>query len=179
FWLLMALAAVFMLSRFGETFLMLHANANFNLEVRYVPIIMLIFNAGWCLCAYPVGVLADRINRHLLLASGIIVLIVADYLLTTATSLFWIYAGCFFFQFPENFSFSPERLERLISQLEGCYKNVVEFRHPSWWHPSVVQALESMNVIFCTVNGFSLPDQLMITNKQAYLRFHGNLVNWH
>jgi MFS family permease len=96
FWLLMALAAVFMLSRFGETFLTLHAYTNFNLETKLAPTIMLVFNAGWCLSSYPVGVLADRMNRYLFLAMGIVFLILADHLLASATSLFWVYLGCFF-----------------------------------------------------------------------------------
>lgn len=96
FWVLMALAAVFMLSRFGETFLTLHAYTNFNLEAKYAPTIMLVFNAGWCLSSYPVGVLADRMSRYLFLAMGIVFLILADHFLQSATSLFWVYMGCFF-----------------------------------------------------------------------------------
>jgi len=96
FWMLMALAAVFMLSRFGETFLTLHAYTNFNLETKYAPTIMLVFNAGWCLSSYPVGALADRMNRYLFLAMGIVFLILADHFLASATSLFWVYVGCFF-----------------------------------------------------------------------------------
>lgn len=96
FWLLMALVALFMLSRFGETFLMLHAYSTFNLDAKYAPLIMLIFNAGWCLSSYPVGVLADRMNRYIFLAMGIVFLILADHFLASATSLFWVYMGCFF-----------------------------------------------------------------------------------
>jgi len=96
FWVLMVLAAVFMLSRFGETFLTLHAYINFNLEAKYAPTIMLVFNAGWCLSSYPVGVLADRMSRYLFLAMGIVFLILADHFLQSATSLFWVYIGCFF-----------------------------------------------------------------------------------
>ncbi len=95
FWLLMLLAGIFMLSRFGETFLTLHAYTNFNLENKYAPTIMLVFNAGWCLSSYPVGVLADRMNRYLFLALGIIVLILADHFLASAKSLLGVYIGCF------------------------------------------------------------------------------------
>jgi MFS family permease len=96
FWLLMILASIFMLSRFGETFLTLHAYTNFKLDIKYAPTIMLVFNAGWCLSSYPVGVLADRMNRYLFLAMGIVFLILADHFLASATSLFWVYIGCFF-----------------------------------------------------------------------------------
>ncbi|AIL12967.1 hypothetical protein IM40_04745 [Candidatus Paracaedimonas acanthamoebae] len=96
FWLLMLVAAIFMLSRFSETFLTLHAYNNFGLQSEYAPTIMLIFNAGWCLSSYPVGVLADRMNRYWFLAMGIVFLILADHFLATANSLIWVYVGCFF-----------------------------------------------------------------------------------
>lgn len=96
FWLLMGLTAVFMLSRFGETFLIIHASINFNLDIKYASTVMLVMNAGWCLSSYPVGVLADRMNRYLFLAMGILFLILADHFLASATTLFWVYAGCFF-----------------------------------------------------------------------------------
>lgn len=96
FWLLMLITSIFMLSRFGETFLTLYAYNNFDLEVTYAPTVMLVFNAGWCLSSYPVGVLADRMNRYWFLAMGILFLILADQVLANATSLAWVYVGCFF-----------------------------------------------------------------------------------
>ncbi len=81
FWLLMGINAIFMLSRFGETFLALHAYNNFGLEGKYAPMIMLVFNAGWCLSSYPVGAMADRMNRYWFLALGILFLILADHFL--------------------------------------------------------------------------------------------------
>lgn len=82
--------------------------------------------------------------------------------------------GCFLFQFPASFHFTPENLERLIGQLDSVYKNVIEFRHPSWWDSYVFEAFESKNIRFCTVSGFDLPNNLVVINKQAYIRFHGD-----
>lgn len=96
FWLLMGINAIFMLSRFSETFLSLHAYNNFGLAGKHAPLIMLVFNAGWVLSSYPVGVMADRMNRYWFLALGILFLILADHFLATATSLKWIFIGCFF-----------------------------------------------------------------------------------
>lgn len=81
--------------------------------------------------------------------------------------------GCFLFQFPENFKCTEENLERILSQLDPSHKNVVEFRHGSWWSPPVLQALESAQIVFCTVSGFGLPNKLLTMNNQAYIRFHG------
>jgi uncharacterized protein YecE (DUF72 family) len=81
--------------------------------------------------------------------------------------------GCFLFQFPKNVRFTSEALESLITQLDNKYQNIVEFRHKEWWNPEVIQALEAANVGFCTVNGFCLPEDLIVINKRAYVRFHG------
>ena len=51
---------------------------------------------------------------------------------------------------------------------------MLEFRHFSWWAPQVVQALQSTNVMFCSVSGFKTPEELIANNKQAYIRFHGD-----
>eukprot|EP01037_Dinobryon_pediforme_P011201 gene11201-11283_t len=67
----------------GRTFLILHAHSNFGLENTYAPAIMMLFNAGWCVASYPVGVLADRMNRYWFLAIGIIFIVLADLILAT------------------------------------------------------------------------------------------------
>ncbi|MBY0502173.1 MAG: DUF72 domain-containing protein [Alphaproteobacteria bacterium] len=79
----------------------------------------------------------------------------------------------FLFQFPPSFVFSDEKLERIISQLNQKYQNVIEFRHPSWWRSKVIQIFEANNILFCTVNGFDLPESPIIINKKMYCRFHG------
>lgn len=93
FWLLMAVNAIFMLSRMGETFLILHAHSNFGLSKTYAPAIMMLFNAGWCAASYPVGVLADRMNRYWFLAIGIIFIVLADLVLASAESLTVVFIG--------------------------------------------------------------------------------------
>jgi MFS family permease len=93
FWLLMMVNAIFMLSRMGETFLMLHANSNFGLAITYTPVIMMLFNAGWCAASYPVGVIADRMNRYWFLAIGIIFIVLADLILASANSLAVVFIG--------------------------------------------------------------------------------------
>jgi MFS family permease len=93
FWGLMLVNGVFMLSRMGETFLTLHAHSNLNLATKYVPIIMMLFNVGWCVSSYPVGVLADRMNRYLFLGIGIIFLVLADIILASSLTLPVFYVG--------------------------------------------------------------------------------------
>lgn len=82
--------------------------------------------------------------------------------------------GYFLFQFPASFKFSEYNIEQLLSQIDPYYNHVVEFRHPSWWEPEVLHRLQQRNIIFCTVSGFGLPEDLMVTKGVAYIRFHGS-----
>ena len=93
FWMLMGIATIFMLSRYNESFLMLHAYENFAYPTKYASIVMLVFNTAWCLSSYPVGSLGDRLNRYWFLALGIIFLIVANFLLAIATNFWMMMAG--------------------------------------------------------------------------------------
>lgn len=81
--------------------------------------------------------------------------------------------GCFLFQLPPSFRYSSAALHRIISQLDPRWKNVVEFRHKSWWNDRVFDAFKERQVIFCSCSGPRLPDQLVRTADDIYIRFHG------
>ncbi len=81
--------------------------------------------------------------------------------------------GCFLFQLPPSFRFTPERLERIICQLDPTRRNVVEFRHRSWWDERVFAAFRETGSIFCSCSGPRLPDDLIKTADEIYIRFHG------
>jgi len=80
--------------------------------------------------------------------------------------------GPVLFQLPPSFRYGPENLERLLSALDGDFKNAVEFRHPSWWREEVYRALEEAGVAFVSVSAPGLPGDYVET-AFAYLRFHG------
>ena len=42
--------------------------------------------------------------------------------------------GCFLFQLPPSFHYTRARLQAIIAQLDPRHRNVVEFRHASWWN---------------------------------------------
>jgi uncharacterized protein YecE (DUF72 family) len=84
--------------------------------------------------------------------------------------------GCFLFQFPPSFRYTEDHLSQILEQLDPNYKNVLEFRHASWWHPELIDAIQASQLIFCTVNGFSLPKKLVVTDNVAYIRFHGDPI---
>jgi uncharacterized protein YecE (DUF72 family) len=81
--------------------------------------------------------------------------------------------GCFLFQLPPSFHYSRARLDRILSQLDRARRNVVEFRHRSWWQEDVYTAFAATGTTFCSCSGPRLPDQLVSTADDLYVRFHG------
>ena len=88
------------------------------------------------------------------------------------------HTGCFLFQLPPSFHYSRARLERIVSQLDPTRRNVVEFRHRSWWNEDVYDAFRAAGVIFCSCSGPRLPDDLISTADDVYIRFHG-IKQWY
>jgi len=83
------------------------------------------------------------------------------------------YFGCFLFQLPPSFDYTPARLASIVKQLDPARRNVIEFRHASWWNDKVYRALRECNAIFCSVSAPRLPDELVKTSEDVYVRFHG------
>jgi uncharacterized protein YecE (DUF72 family) len=81
--------------------------------------------------------------------------------------------GCFLFQLPPSFHYTPARLTRILGQLDTQRRNVVEFRHKSWWNETVYKAFQETGTIFCSCSGPRLPDELVKTADDIYIRFHG------
>ncbi len=80
--------------------------------------------------------------------------------------------GCFLFQFPPSYRYTPSRLTSIATQLGPKYRNAIEFRHQSWWRESVYRRFQECGLIFCSVSAPRLPDDL-ITNEVIYARLHG------
>lgn len=81
--------------------------------------------------------------------------------------------GCFLYQLPPSYHYSPARLRAIVTQLPNGVRNVVEFRHPSWWNTATYKAFEKANIIFCSCSAPRLPDELIKTADEIYIRFHG------
>jgi uncharacterized protein YecE (DUF72 family) len=86
--------------------------------------------------------------------------------------------GCFLFQLPPSFHYSRARLRRIVEQLDPARRNVVEFRHRSWWNEAVYRAFRESGTIFCACSGPRLSDELVKTADEIYLRFHGT-ARWY
>lgn len=84
--------------------------------------------------------------------------------------------GCILFQAPPSFKKDNESIERLrefLRILDRKQINVMEFRHPSWWHADVYSLLHEYGVAFCTVSGLEMSPDVVISSDCAYFRFHG------
>ena len=81
--------------------------------------------------------------------------------------------GCFLFQFPPSYKYTPSRLRSIITQLDPKFRHAVEFRHKTWWRKAVYRAFEKRGLTFCSVSGPRLPSDLIKTNERLYVRFHG------
>ena len=81
--------------------------------------------------------------------------------------------GCILFQLPPSLSLDLDLLEEFLSDLSAEYKNVIEFRHESWYTKKVFDLLKSHKVIFCVVSSKKVPSTIVETNETCYFRFHG------
>ena len=81
--------------------------------------------------------------------------------------------GCFLFQLPPSFRYTKTRLNSILNQLDHTRRNVVEFRHRSWWNETVYGAFRESGTVFCSCSGPKLPDVLVRTADDVYLRMHG------
>jgi len=82
-------------------------------------------------------------------------------------------AGDILFQFPANFQFDDDHMNRITTLLDPSFNNVVEFRHPSWWQEKVFGMLADHKITFASMSHPSLPDSIIRTTPTIYYRFHG------
>jgi MFS family permease len=80
YWWTVSVGAIFTLARFSEAFLVLRAQQS-GVAMALVPLIMVMMNFVYSICAYPFGKLSDRLNHTSLLLFGLQLLIASDLLL--------------------------------------------------------------------------------------------------
>ena len=81
--------------------------------------------------------------------------------------------GCILFQLPPSIHFSEEKLMQIINSLNPDFKNVIEFRHSSWWTQDVYDELSKKHIVFCSVSHPTLPDTIIANMETVYVRLHG------
>ena len=82
----------------------------------------------------------------------------------------------FLFQFPSNFRYSKENLERIVESIPHSPQNVVEFRHDSWWNEDVKKSLTASTITVANVDYPGLATQVLNTSMSFYMRLHGNPI---
>jgi MFS family permease len=92
YWWVVVAGGVFTLARFSEAFLILRAQ-QLGLADTFAPLVLVIMNAVYALSAYPAGRLADRMSHKRLLAAGLAVLILSDFVLARAQGLAAVVTG--------------------------------------------------------------------------------------
>jgi MFS family permease len=87
YWLVVIIGALFSLGRFSVAFLALRA-MELGLPVGLSPAVLILMGVVFSLASYPVGLLADRMDKGTLLALGFLALIIAELILGSATSYY-------------------------------------------------------------------------------------------
>lgn len=86
--------------------------------------------------------------------------------------------GCFLFQFPPSYRYTASRLKSIVTQLDPQHRNVVEFRHRTWWRDNVYAALAERGITFCAVSAPRLPETFPAKQRVLYVRFSGR-TQWY
>lgn len=80
-------------------------------------------------------------------------------------------------QFPPSFKYddadSLTALVTFLRRLPDDYRQVIEFRHQSWFKEEVYEALNNLNAGFVINDSSRFPAAEVLTGDLAYLRFHG------
>lgn len=87
--------------------------------------------------------------------------------------------GCILWQLPPNLHRNDEKLDNFCHTLDPGFKNVLEFRHESWYVKEVYKILEKHDIIFSAISSPEFSDELITTSKIGYLRFHGTGRDWY
>lgn len=95
YWWVVAVGAALTLARFSEAFLILRAQQA-GVALAFIPMVLIVMNVVYAACAYPFGILADKMRHGILLGFGILPLIAADLLLAHGNQLPWLGAGLVF-----------------------------------------------------------------------------------
>lgn len=83
YWSVVSIALLFTLARFSEAFLVLRVH-DVGVSLAWTPLALVVMNCTYVASAFPVGRLADRIDRIWLLSAGFAALIAADLTLALA-----------------------------------------------------------------------------------------------
>jgi uncharacterized protein YecE (DUF72 family) len=82
--------------------------------------------------------------------------------------------GPILYQLPPNLHKKEDLLEDFASSLPADLTHVFEFRHPSWFDPTIFAIMERRNIGLCVFDMPGLSCPVLATADFAYVRFHGS-----
>jgi len=145
-----------------------------ELNVTFYRFPQLSFLENWCASSpadFRFSVKAPRLITHYKQFNGTAQLL-ADFYGTVQEGL-REKLGPVLFQLPPRLAYSEDRLHKMLDSLDPAFRNVLEFRHPSWWEGHVYQELAQRGVSFCGQSHPQLPDEVVDNAALLYYRFHG------
>ncbi len=77
------------------------------------------------------------------------------------------------FQLPPQLRLNLDRLDQFLPLLPAITRTAIEFRHPSWYTPRVLQRLADHDVALCISDHHDAPAPWETTASFAYVRGHG------
>lgn len=88
--------------------------------------------------------------------------------------------ACVLWQLPPQLRYNPGKLEDFCQGLNPHYRNVIEFRHNSWFSDDIYAIMRKYNVGFCILSApQGLKEDLVETADFSYVRFHGKKEWFH
>lgn len=87
--------------------------------------------------------------------------------------------GSVLWQLPPGLHRDDDRLKAFCGHFDPEIKNVIEFRHESWYDEEVYKLLSDHNVVLCAISSPKFPEEMITTAKTGYLRFHGKGKKWY
>lgn len=81
--------------------------------------------------------------------------------------------GCILFQLPPSLGLDLDLLAGFLAALSAGHRNVIEFRHPSWYDERVFDLMRRGRTALCIVPSGRVPSTPVETADVAYVRFHG------
>jgi uncharacterized protein YecE (DUF72 family) len=88
-------------------------------------------------------------------------------------------AGPILFQLPPRMIIDRERLAAFLAMLDPARQYSFEFRHPSWYDPSILDLLRQHDIALCLSDNAAAPAPREVTASFVYIRNHGPGGRYH
>lgn len=94
YWQVIGMLGIYELAHFGESYLTFRVR-EVGVDITYISIVMVLFNMGQFLSAFPIGALSDRFRRENILLLGFSFMLLANMFMIFGTSPLFVYLGVF------------------------------------------------------------------------------------